>query len=84
MEIGNGERTLTALPGKLLKKPELVPFRLTRDIVDAMGVTGVEGVFRRACEQVLTILRANQVGAKAQPACNPCTDCPGRVRRNRS
>ncbi|CEO94531.1 unnamed protein product (mitochondrion) [Plasmodiophora brassicae] len=46
--------------GKLLKKPELVPFRLTRDIVDAMGVTGVEGVFRRACEQVLTILRANQ------------------------
>ena len=25
---------------------ERVPFRLTRDIVDGMGPTGVEGVFR--------------------------------------
>jgi ataxia telangiectasia mutated family protein len=33
--------------GKMLKTPETVPFRLTRDIVDAMGITGVEGVFRR-------------------------------------
>ena len=26
--------------GKLLKTPETIPFRLTRDIVDGMGVTG--------------------------------------------
>lgn len=26
--------------GKFLNTPELVPFRLTRDIVDGMGVTG--------------------------------------------
>lgn len=33
--------------GKILPTPETIPFRLTRDIVDGMGVTGVEGVFRR-------------------------------------
>ncbi|XP_061682550.1 serine-protein kinase ATM isoform X3 [Syngnathoides biaculeatus] len=33
--------------GKILPTPETVPFRLSRDIVDGMGVTGVEGVFRR-------------------------------------
>lgn len=34
--------------GLLLPIPELVPFRLTRNLVDGMGVTGVEGVFRYA------------------------------------
>ena len=33
--------------GKILATPETVPFRLTRDIVDGMGVAGVEGVYRR-------------------------------------
>lgn len=33
--------------GRILPTPETVPFRLTRDIVDAMGASGVEGVFRR-------------------------------------
>ncbi len=33
--------------GRILPTPETVPFRLTRDIVDGMGVAGVEGVFRR-------------------------------------
>lgn len=33
--------------GKILPTPEIIPFRLTRDIVDGMGITGVEGVFRR-------------------------------------
>ena len=33
--------------GKIIPTPETVPFRLTRDIVDGMGITGVEGVFRR-------------------------------------
>ena len=33
--------------GRILPTPETVPFRLTRDIVDAMGVAGVEGVYRR-------------------------------------
>ena len=43
--------------GKLLPTPETVPFRLTRDVVDGMGITGVEGTFRRSCEQVLGALR---------------------------
>lgn len=46
--------------GKLLPIPELVPFRLTRDIVDGMGLSGVEGVFRRCCEETLRVLRSNK------------------------
>ena len=33
--------------GRILPTPETVPFRLTRDIVDGMGIAGVEGIFRR-------------------------------------
>ncbi|CAK7263391.1 Serine/threonine-protein kinase tel1 [Sporothrix epigloea] len=43
--------------GRVLPVPELVPFRLTRDIVDGMGITGVEGVFRRCCEFTLDAMR---------------------------
>eukprot|EP00754_Rhynchopus_humris_P014175 Rhum_TRINITY_DN14378_c9_g1::Rhum_TRINITY_DN14378_c9_g1_i1::g.84380::m.84380/K04728/ATM, TEL1; ataxia telangiectasia mutated family protein len=46
--------------GKFLPCPELVPFRLTRDVVDGMGVTGVEGAFRRSAEASLTVLRRNK------------------------
>ncbi|ONM30715.1 ataxia-telangiectasia mutated [Zea mays] len=46
--------------GLMLKTPERVPFRLTRDIIDGMGVTGVEGVFRRCCEKTLCVMRANK------------------------
>jgi len=33
--------------GLNLARPEIVPFRLTPNLVDAMGLTGVEGSFRR-------------------------------------
>jgi ataxia telangiectasia mutated family protein len=46
--------------GKVLGCPETVPFRLTRDVVDGMGITGVEGSFRRCCEASLQVLRDNQ------------------------
>ncbi|XP_073992481.1 serine/threonine-protein kinase tefu isoform X2 [Rhodnius prolixus] len=46
--------------GKNLPSPEKVPFRLTRDVVDGMGVSGVEGVFRRCCEETMTVLRKCQ------------------------
>eukprot|EP00884_Botryococcus_braunii_P019002 jgi/Botrbrau1/5786/Bobra.0155s0009.1 len=46
--------------GRFLTTPELVPFRLTRDIVDGMGIAGVEGVMRRCCEAVLRVLRAHK------------------------
>lgn len=29
--------------GKQFEVPEVVPFRLTQNIVDGMGITGVEG-----------------------------------------
>lgn len=43
--------------GMALVTPETVPFRLTRDIVDGMGVSGCEGVFTRCCEATLQVLR---------------------------
>eukprot|EP00917_Polyrhabdina_sp_WS-2016_P005974 GHVP01013294.1.p1 GENE.GHVP01013294.1~~GHVP01013294.1.p1 ORF type:complete len:1152 (-),score=172.30 GHVP01013294.1:16-3471(-) len=46
--------------GKGLKVPETVPFRLTRDIIDGMGMTGIEGSFRDTCEQTLSVLRKNK------------------------
>ena len=45
--------------GKTLPTPETVPFRLTRDMVDGMGVEGVEGVFRRSCEETLVVMRGS-------------------------
>ncbi|KAL8689365.1 MAG: hypothetical protein Q9218_004951 [Villophora microphyllina] len=43
--------------GRVLPVPEVVPFRLTRDLVDGMGITHTEGVFRRCCEFTLEALR---------------------------
>ena len=43
--------------GRVLPVPELVPFRLTRDVIDGMGITKTEGVFRRCCEFTLDALR---------------------------
>jgi ataxia telangiectasia mutated family protein len=45
--------------GKTLPTPETVPFRLTRDVVDGMGVAGVEGVFRRCCEKTMEVMRSS-------------------------
>ena len=46
--------------GRVSKIPETVPFRLTRDIVDGMGVSGVEGTMRRCSEDVMEVLRTNK------------------------
>ncbi|KAJ7281510.1 hypothetical protein C8J57DRAFT_1559254 [Mycena rebaudengoi] len=43
--------------GKLLAVPELVPFRMTSDVVDGMGTTGTQGVFQRCAEETLRVLR---------------------------
>lgn len=44
----------------LFEIPERVPFRLTHNMVDALGVTGYEGVFRRVAEITMGILRDNK------------------------
>ncbi|RDX53828.1 hypothetical protein OH76DRAFT_1342536 [Lentinus brumalis] len=46
--------------GQALETPEIVPFRLTQNMVDGLGVTGVEGVFRISCEVTLRLLRENK------------------------
>ncbi|XP_022685874.1 serine/threonine-protein kinase mTOR-like [Varroa jacobsoni] len=39
------------------KFPEKIPFRLTRMLILAMEVTGIEGTYRITCEKVLKVLR---------------------------
>ena len=46
--------------GLNLGRPEIVPFRLTPNLVDALGATGVEGTFRRTMEVCLSVLRDNK------------------------
>ncbi|KAJ1942430.1 hypothetical protein FBU59_003201, partial [Linderina macrospora] len=46
--------------GKKLEKPEIVPFRLTQNMVDAMGITGYEGTFPKTCEITLRLLCENR------------------------
>ncbi|XP_022702954.1 serine/threonine-protein kinase ATR-like isoform X2 [Varroa jacobsoni] len=51
---------LIFLRGRDLAYPEVVPFRLTQNMIDAMGPTGYEGTFRKCCQVTLKILRAQQ------------------------
>lgn len=46
--------------GKDLEMPELVPFRLTHNMVDAFGVFGYEGIFRKSSEVTLELIRMHQ------------------------
>jgi ataxia telangiectasia mutated family protein len=49
--------TRLLLQGKRLPIPEKVPFRLTQNMIDGFGMSGVDGVFRRCCEETLRVLR---------------------------
>eukprot|EP00536_Pseudo-nitzschia_multiseries_P002882 jgi/Psemu1/318014/estExt_fgenesh1_pm.C_410004 len=42
------------------KYPEKVPFRLTRMLIKAMEVSGIEGSYRSTCERTMTVLRENR------------------------
>ncbi|CAK9293619.1 unnamed protein product [Gordionus sp. m RMFG-2023] len=42
------------------KFPEKVPFRLTRMLINAMEVSGIEGTFRMTCERVMEVLQMNK------------------------
>ena len=46
--------------GLTMPCPELVPFRLTHNLIDVMGATGYEGLFRRTCEITLQVMRDNR------------------------
>merc|ERR1711939_455222 len=42
------------------KFPEKIPFRLTRMLINAMEVSGIEGNYRSSCERVMRVLRTNK------------------------
>ena len=42
------------------KFPEKVPFRLTRMLIKAMEVSGIEGNYRTTCENTMRVLRASK------------------------
>ncbi|KAK7061171.1 hypothetical protein SK128_021387 [Halocaridina rubra] len=42
------------------KFPEKIPFRLTRMLINAMEVTGIDGTYRMTCESVMTLIRRNK------------------------
>lgn len=46
--------------GLHLPKPEVVPFRLTQNMVDAFGPTGADGVFSCNLKAAMSILRDNR------------------------
>ncbi|KAL4939554.1 hypothetical protein BDV06DRAFT_34599 [Aspergillus oleicola] len=46
--------------GLTFDKPELVPFRLTQNMIDAFGAYGYNGPFRKTCELSLDLLRQNE------------------------
>ena len=46
--------------GLTFVKPERVPFRLTHNMVDAMGMYGYEGPFRKSSELTLKLLRQHE------------------------
>jgi FKBP12-rapamycin complex-associated protein len=41
---------------KRAKFPEIIPFRLTRMLTEAMEKTGIEGTYRYTCERVSKII----------------------------
>ncbi|XP_059445807.1 serine/threonine-protein kinase ATR isoform X2 [Corylus avellana] len=51
--------------GLQLEKPELVPFRLTQNMIDGLGITGYEGIFLRVCEITLSVLRTHRETLKS-------------------
>ncbi|KAM5163022.1 serine/threonine-protein kinase ATR [Mantella aurantiaca] len=43
--------------GETFEVPEIVPFRLTHNMANGMGPMGTEGLFRRACEVTMRLMR---------------------------
>lgn len=46
--------------GMVLTRPEIVPFRLTPNMLDALGLAGYEGIFRRVSETTMQTLRSQK------------------------
>ena len=59
--------TLAFVQGLILSVPEMVPFRLTQNVIDGFGVSGVEGVFRKSAETTLAVLREHRAAMVRSP-----------------
>ncbi|KAJ5895477.1 hypothetical protein N7495_007168 [Penicillium taxi] len=73
--------------GQTFEKPEVVPFRLTQNMVDAFGAYGYNGPFRRTCEITLNLLRQNEDALMTVLETflyDPTTDFIEKRRRNRT
>lgn len=46
--------------GQDLQVPEVVPFRLTHNLVKAMGVLGYNGLFTNTCEITMSVMLQNK------------------------
>ena len=71
--------------GLTFEKPELVPFRLTHNMVDAFGAYGYHGPFRKSCELTLGILRQNEdtlMTILETFVYDPTTDFIGKKKKN--
>ncbi|TKA77849.1 hypothetical protein B0A55_05162 [Friedmanniomyces simplex] len=71
--------------GRTFDRPELVPFRLTHNMVDAMGAYGYEGPFRKSSELTLGQLRQNRdtlMTVLETFLYDPTTDFVGKKKRN--
>lgn len=53
--------------GLILGVPERVPFRMTQNVVDCFGVSGVDGAFRRAAEMTLQVRNVQRCTALVVP-----------------
>lgn len=54
--------------GLALEVPEMVPFRLTQNVIDSFGVSGVEGAFRKCAEITLQVRRGGEGGGGGREA----------------
>ncbi|KAL8694218.1 MAG: hypothetical protein Q9218_001105 [Villophora microphyllina] len=71
--------------GLTFEKPELVPFRLTHNMVDAFGAYGYEGPFRKSCELTARILRQHEdtlMTVLETFLYDPTTDFIGKKKKN--
>lgn len=63
--------------GKTLETPERVPFRLTQNVVDGFGVTGVEGLPQPLCPIIVNL--TSMQASSASHVRLPCS-CSGTTR----
>lgn len=71
--------------GLTFEKPELVPFRLTHNMVDAMGPYGYEGPFRKSSELTMRLLRQSKdtlMTILETFLYDPTTDFVGKKKKN--